>query len=215
MRKLTRNGLAISAAMAASIALTAAPAHADITFTVTPGGSITGTNSGALTAIDTTTGASVVCEQSTAAGSARSGDGNGLATLSSVTFATAGNPNNWCTGPIGIVVQVTAQNFPWTLNATSYDGSAAGGTTSGNLTGVRASIHGSDECDATIGGPSGGVGTIEGTYTNDDNTLRVTGGNLEVQTADAQCDPELINVGDQIVLDGAYVVNPAQIITSP
>ncbi|TDD76558.1 hypothetical protein E1293_27000 [Actinomadura darangshiensis] len=216
MRKLTRNALTVTAVAASAIALTSVPASAAGTWTVSPGGNISGSNTRPLTAVDTTTGSPVVCDVSTATGTAQSGSGlsgDGIASLTDVQFSTPGNPNDWCTGPVGIVVQVTATNLPWTFNAASYD--SASGVTSGSLTGVSATIHGSDECDASITGPGGAPGTIEGSYTNGANTLGVTGGNLEVTTVDADCDPSLIGVGDQVVLDGEYTVTPGQTITSP
>lgn len=215
MRKLTRNTLAATAVMVTGLGLMSTPAYAADPWTVSPGGAISGTNLGPLTAIDMTTGAAIVCDSSTASGSSKSGSnlpGAGIAQLDSVSFSTPGNPNDWCTGPVGIVVQVTATGTPWQFNAQDYDGA---GVTTGTLTGVQASIHGSDECDATVAGSGSDTGTIDGTYDNSDGTLRVSGGNLEVKTVDADCDPSLINAGDQVLLDGAYQVSPLQMITHP
>ncbi|WP_329522090.1 hypothetical protein [Spirillospora sp. NBC_01491] len=214
MRKITRNTLTATAVITAGLGLTALPAHAVDPWTVTPGGAITGNQTRPLVATDTTTGANIVCTVSTASGTAASGSGlpgAGIAQLSSVAFSTPGNPSSWCTGPVGIVVKVTATGLPWSFNAATY----AGGVTTGTLTGVKSTIHGSDECDATVAGPGTSAGTISGTYTNSTATLAVSGGNLEVKTADADCDPALINVGDKITLTGAYKVNPALTITHP
>ncbi|MFC6882694.1 MULTISPECIES: hypothetical protein [Actinomadura] len=215
MRKLMRNTLTAGAAMAAVVGITALPAHADVTWSVSGGTSITGTNVGTLTAKDVTTGAAVTCTQATATGTALNGTGlpgNGLATLTGATFATPGNPNNWCSGPAGIVIRITADNLPnWKFNAVTPTATGATGT----LTGVKATIHGSDECDATITGPGGGAGTINGSYTNSSGELAVSGGNLEVATADDDCDPTLINATDKVTLNGKYKINPILTITSP
>ncbi|TDE34057.1 hypothetical protein [Actinomadura sp. 6K520] len=216
MRKFTRKAMATTAAAATTLALAAVPASAAGTWTVSPGGTVSGVNTVALQAVDLSTGAPVICNVSTASGTAQSGSGlsgAGIAQLDSVSFSTPGNPNNWCTGPVGIVVKVTATNLPWTFNAHSYD--AATGVTSGELTGIKAEIHGSDECDATITGPGGAGGTITGTHTNGSSTLDVSGNTLEVATADADCDPSLINEGDQVALIGQYALSPGQTITSP
>ncbi|WP_067826219.1 hypothetical protein [Actinomadura kijaniata] len=213
MRKLTRNVLTAGAATVVALGVTSTPAWA-ATWTVSGGTSITGTNTTSLIAKDTATGATVNCSKSTASGTAVNGtglSGTGLASLNSVAFSTPTNPNGWCSGPAGIVVQVTATGLPWKFNGTSY----SAGVTTGTLTGVKATIHGSDECDATITGPSGGPGTISGTYTNSTGVLSVSGGNLRVATVDADCDPTLINAGDPITLSGKYKISPILTVTSP
>lgn len=73
MRKLTRNTLAATAVMVTGLGLMSTPAYAADPWTVSPGGAISGTNLGPLTAIDMTTGAAIVCDSSTASGSSKSG----------------------------------------------------------------------------------------------------------------------------------------------
>lgn len=218
MRKFTRKALTAGAVAATTVALTAVPASAAGTWTISPAGGISGFNTQNVGALDLNTGAAVSCDTSEATGNvptAGSGlSGDGIAQLTGVTFSNSGGP---CPATGGILVTLTTSGFPWQFNAQSYDSST--GVTSGTLTGVTSSLHGSDECDATVGGPGGGAGTISGSYDNNTGLLSVSGNNLEVLTADADCDPNLINVGDQIQLIGQYGVAPDSgdplVITSP
>lgn len=226
MRKFARKALTAGAVAATAMALTALPASATpATWTVTPGGAITGTGV-SLHALDLTTGAVMNCSTSSASGTAQSGSGlsgTGIATLSSVSFGATpfshddnGDGTNenhiGCPATGGIIVEITATGLPWTFNASSYDGSDV---TTGTLTGVGATIHGSDFCDAVITGPGGTPGTISGSYSNSAGELSVSGNNLEVHSVDADCDPGLIQQGDTIMLAGSYEVGPWLTITSP
>jgi hypothetical protein len=221
MRKFTRNALTAGAVAATTIALTAAPALADDGWTINPSGGISGFNTQNLGALDLTTHAVVSCNESTATGNVPVGgsvaSGTGIAELTGVTFSNNGGA---CPATGGIFVQITtsaSSASPWHFNAVSYNSSTH--VTTGTLTGVSASIHGSDGCDATVGGPGGGTGTINGTFDNDDQLLNVSGNNLEVLTADADCDVNLIGVGDQIQLSGQYIVatdsGDPLVVTSP
>ncbi|TDC63376.1 hypothetical protein E1200_22485 [Actinomadura sp. GC306] len=182
------------------------------TWTVTPGGSITAINIQPLQTLNPNTGVAVVCPISSANGTLQSGgglQGAQIGQLSSVS--TSG-----CAA-IGVAsTSVTATGLPWHLNAVSYDGLT--GVTTGTLTGVEATvtINVSPPCTVTVGGPGGGPGTINGTFTNSTDVLAVSGGNLEVQTAvpGFGC-IGLANPGDPIVIAGQYQVTPGQTITSP
>ena len=91
---------AAAAATAATVAcLTAAPALAGLaarTWTVTPGGTVTGT-AGATILKDSNTGTTLTCTSSQATGTIGSGSGlaNPLGSIGSLSF-------NNCTGPLGI-----------------------------------------------------------------------------------------------------------------
>ncbi|MFI0404611.1 hypothetical protein [Actinomadura sp. 3N508] len=218
MRKLIRTYLAAAAVAAAGVGLTAAPAHADATWTVVNGGSITASNTGNVIAENLTTGAVVTCTDSTANATVpnKAGGANPLGSVTGVTFATPANPDGWCDGPGGLFVHLIPENLPWTLEGTTYTAPE----TIGRLTGVKARLEADDGCVATITGPGGGTGTVDGKYNNSTANLTVLGGtsnNLEVATVNAFCDPLLINPGDKVKLDGTYHVNqsPAPQISSP
>ncbi|MCP2334825.1 hypothetical protein [Actinomadura rupiterrae] len=225
MRKLTRNTIIGGAVAAAAIGFTSIPASAvtgvDISApgASSPSNAITGVNAGNVTAKDNSTGAAITCSKGTASGTSKIGTNlplAGVATVSSLALSSPANPSGWCSGPVGITVQVTASNFPWTMNVT---GVTASGVTPGQLTGIKASIVGSDNCHATVAGPGGAGGTISGNYNNSTHNL-TTGGvgstsNLTVQTVDANCDPTLINAGDSISLNGAFTITPSAPATGP
>lgn len=226
MRKLTRNSIIGGAVAVAALGLTTAPAQAvtgvDISApgAVAPSNPITGTNTANVTAKDNSTGAAITCSKGTAAGTSKIGTNlplAGVATVSSLSLSSPANPSGWCSGPAGITVQVTTSGFPYTMNVTGVTN--ASGVTPGTLTGITASILGSDNCHATVSGPGGAGGTISGSYSNVTHALS-TGGtgstsNLTVQTADANCDPTLINVGDSISLNGSFLVTPSAPATGP
>ncbi|MFC5185227.1 hypothetical protein [Actinomadura harenae] len=219
MRKLTRNTIIGGAVAVAALGLTSIPASAvtgvDISATgaVAPSNPISGVNSGNVTAKDNSTGAAITCSKGTAAGTSQIGVNlplAGVATVSSLALSSPANPSGWCSGPAGITVQVTTSGFPYTMNVTGVTN--ASGVTPGTLTGIKASIVGSDNCHATVSGPGGAGGTISGSYSNTSHAL-TTGGtgstsNLTVQTVDANCDPTLINAGDSISLNGSFTVTP-------
>lgn len=214
MRKIVRNALTATAAVAATAALTTVPASAaPATWTVTPGGNITGANTQPLRALNTDKGVAAVCPVSTAAGTLKSGpglDGNGIASLTSV--AATG-----CVTTGGLATVITPTGTPWTFNALNYDGSDV---VEGELTGVQATavIGNPAQCTVTVGAPGGGGATITGTYTNSTDRLAVSGSNLVVLTATGAGCGSLASPGDSITLGGEYGLtgaNADQTITSP
>jgi hypothetical protein len=211
MGKLTSSVLVTTAVLAltASVAAASPGASAARTWTVKPGGSITGT---ALnpTLKDTATGTSLTCKTLNAAGKAKSGSGltgTGIASLTSISFKT-------CTGPAGITFTVTPGHLPWKLNANSYN--AATGVTKGVITGAHGSLSGPG-CSAVVDGTSAtaGNGTVAGTYTNSKHQLKTltTGGNLHIYKVSGCFG--LIRDGDPATLSGTATITPAQTITSP
>ncbi|MBO2447965.1 hypothetical protein J4573_12750 [Actinomadura barringtoniae] len=112
---------------------------------------------------------------------------------------------NGCEGPAGITFTISV-SVPWGFWMSSYDSTSD--SVRGEFTGVKATLHGSDECDATISGPGGGAGTIDLSYSNITGILTLGGGDLVVNTADADCDPGLVNGGDAVSLQGPYNSNP-------
>ncbi|MEV4252400.1 hypothetical protein AB0J52_04435 [Spirillospora sp. NPDC049652] len=215
MRKSGKSTLtSVSLAAAAVIAVTAAAASA--TWTFLPGGHVTAVNSGNVYAKDTTTGTAATCTKVTASATAKSGSGlapTDLVSLDSILFSSPANPKGWCSGPSGVTVGVTAQNLPWKFTAISYD--ATKNVVSGKMTGVIASVVGTDNCHATFSAPGGGGGEVGITYNNGNGTIATTSSNLVATSVDANCDPTLMNLGDSLAVTAQFVVTPRQTVTSP
>jgi hypothetical protein len=212
MRKLTGSVLLTTAAVTLTLGLSAPTSFATTavkTWTVKPGGSITGVaKNPKLT--DTATGTVLTCTTLNAAGTAKAGSGlsgTNIASITSVTFKT-------CTGPLGLTFTVTTAHLPWELSAKSYN--AATGVTRGIITGGHASLSGSG-CSAVVDGTSATAdnGSIAGTYTNGTHKLKTltTGGNLHIY--DVSGCFGLIANGDAATLSGSATITPAQTITSP
>ncbi len=208
-KRLAGSILLTGAATALVIGVSAGPALAGATFTVTPGGSITAT-AGTTTLSDTKTGAVLTCASSSAAGSVKSGSGlsgSRIGSVASISF-------NSCTGPLGLTFTVTSSHLPWHLNAVSFNSST--GVTSGNISGIHAVLSG-PSCSATVDGtsPTKNNGKVAVTYTNSTGVLKVlpTGGNLHVFRVSGCAG--LIASGDPASFSGSYTVSPKQTITSP
>jgi len=205
--KRTYGILFAGAATAAVIGLSAAPAFAATTWTVSPGGAITA-KSGTTTLTDTTTGNSLTCKSSSTSATLKTGSGlkgAGLGSITKVTFAT-------CTGPLDLTFTVTTNGLPWKLNAVSYNSTT--GVTHGTITGIDATLSG-PSCTADVDGTGAGLdnGKVKATYTNSTGKLKVltTGGNLHVY--DVVGCAGLINSGDATTFKATYTVSPIQTIT--
>jgi hypothetical protein len=193
------------AALAIGLSTTAALATTATTFSVSPGGSITGT-AAKTTLTDTKTGNALSCKSSKATGTVKSGTGLAGAGIGSISALTFSN----CTGPLGLSFTVTTSAFPWSLNAVSYKK----GVTTGTITGIHAVLSGSD-CTATVDGTSATAdnGEVKVTYTNSTGKLKVltTGGNLTIYNVSGCLG--LINSGDPTTFSGTYTITPKQTIT--
>jgi hypothetical protein len=205
--KRTYGILFAGAATAAVIGLSAAPAFAATTWTVSPGGAITA-KSGTTTLKDTTTGNSLSCKSSSTSATLKSGSGlsgTDLGSITAVSFST-------CTGPLGLTFTVTTKDLPWHLNATSYDSST--GVTTGTITHIDATLSG-PSCSADVDGTSANshTGKVKATYTNSTGKLKIltTGGNLHIY--DVSGCAGLINSGDASTFSATYTVTPKQTIT--
>jgi len=204
-------GTLLGAAVAATVAcLTVTPALAGLhtaTWTVTPGGSVTGT-AGTTILKDATTGTMLTCASSQATGTVKSGSGltNPLGSIAMLTFTN-------CAGPLGISFSASTTG-PFPLNATSYN--AKKGVTTGNITNIHGSISG-PLCSATVDGTSATAnnGTVKAHYKNHTGKLTVltTGGNLHIYNVSGCFG--LINSGDAATFSGAHSLSPKQTITRP
>lgn len=211
MRKRLGTILTASGATALAISLSATSVLASTasTWTVTPGGSLSGV-SNRIVLTDTKMGSVLTCTSSTAAGTAKSGSGltNPLATLSKVTFAN-------CTGPAGLTYSLQASDFPWPLNGTSYSSGVAKGT----ISKIHASLKGTDNnCTATIDGTTAtadnGMVVVKHNNTVPKNlVVLASGGNLHAyHVTSVLC---LLRSGDPITISTTYTLTKGQTISSP
>ena len=177
------------------------------TFTVSPGGAATA--SGTAQVKDTKTGTIAKCSSLKLNTTLKKGSGLKGAKIGSIT-----GPSTAFTGcKIGtIAVSVTANGFPWFLNATSY----ASGVTTGTITGIDL-VATATGCSATLDGTAAGAdnGTVKVKYTNSTGKLTIlsTGGNLH-DWGVVGC-LGLENNGDPQDASGTTTVTPKQTITSP
>lgn len=204
MRKLStlaKSTIVAGAAAAAVFGLAVSPASAISSWTVSGGGSFTGTSTNSKL-VDPSTGVTLTCTSSSATGSTVANgtysSGSNIASLSNVTWTN-------CSGPFGITFTVAAKGLPWHFNAVNY----SSGVTTGTLTGVLAHISGAG-CTADFGGTSAtSPATLDGKYTNATHTLTVTGtGNLHAYNVSGSC-LGLINPGDAVSYTGDYALSPA------
>ena len=208
MRNSASTGLMMAAVACAAglvAAVNAAPAHADDpTWTITPGGEVTGT-AGTTTLKDVDTGVTLTCASSTTQATIESG--SGLSGTSIATVTSAGF--NSCTGPLGLSFSVTTGTVNYQLNAASY----AGGVTTGTLDGITAALSGLF-CSASVAGTSPTTpGSISGAYTNSSAALAVSGGDLHIWNVSGCFG--LIRNGDAVSYTASYSLTPAVQITSP
>ena len=205
MRKSLTALFSGGAAIALTLTLGATAASA-ATWTVSPGGAITSSGSGQVKDTATNTVAKCTSIKVTKAtlkhGSGLAGKGIGTITGSTFTGCTIAT----------ITVTVTAEDFPWKLNATSYNSST--GVTTGTLTGVELGAT-APGCSATLEGTTASNGKIKVTYTNSTGKLKLlgTGGNLTAENVSGCFG--LINNGDHQNASGSLTVSPKQTITSP
>ena len=195
-----------AAALAIGFGASTSFAATAITWSVTPGGTISG-SAGTTVLKDTTSGTTVSCSTSTMTGSLKSGHGlagKGLGTVTSVAF-------NNCT-VLGQTVSLSSGTVAWKLNAASY----TSGVTHGTISGIHLAIS-SSVCSAIIDGTGATAnnGKVKITYTNSTHKLKIlaAGGNLHVYNVNG-CLGVIAN-GDAGTITGTYAVSPAQTITSP
>jgi hypothetical protein len=196
----------MSAATASVIGLAAAPALAATTWTVKPGGAVTGT-AGTTVVNDTTASLTVTCTSSVLKGTLKKGSGlagKAIGTFSSLAF-------NSCTAD-GVTLSVTiTATMP--LNAVKYN--ATKKTASMTITGIHGTLSVTGVCSADINGTSDTAnnGTVHAKYSNKTHKLTVltTGSNLHLYNDTCP----ITATGDAINFTGAYVFAPSQTITSP
>ncbi len=186
MRYIARRAVAAAAVAATALALTMPPASANPGY-ILNGGSIEGTNVGDIVGYGLVNGTSLVCKSLEVTGYTPVVNGptpgTTIATITSATFSSPGEVNDWCVVNGSIPTKVTALST-WTgagLWPFIETGSASG-ITDGRLNGVAFELDApSIPCRIVVGGPSSGGsgGFIEAAYTNP-STLTGTDGTLSI-----------------------------------
>ena len=210
-------GIRLGAGLAAvvlAIGLAATPSLATTakTWTVKPGGSFSA-SSGKVTFTDTATRMPLICSSSSISGKLKSGGGLPSSHIASITAFSFSS----CVGRASFdYTLTTGEDFPYHLNADSYD--ATSGETTATVTGVVAALSG-NFCDAAIWGTTNSTpGTVKGNYTNSTHKLRIvtSGSTLHVYHVNPNC-AEFVgwNSGDHVTISGTYTITPKQAITSP
>jgi hypothetical protein len=185
--------------------LATAPAPlSTLTWTVTPGGSVTG-KSGEATLTDTVTGTAITCKSMTLAGSLKSGSGlpgNGLG----VFTKTASTGCSFA----GIPVTVSTSSPHWMLNALSY----RPGVTTGTLTGIHFTIKG-DSCSFVLDGTSATAdnGHVRITFSNAHSHLTTLTAGSSLNSYNVSGCSGLTANGNPWTFDPCYILLPPQTIT--
>ena len=193
-----------AAALAMGLGAATATATTAGTWSITPGGAVTGA-AGQTTLKDTKTGTVLKCKSSATKATLKKGRGqaNPIGKITSVTFTS-------CTGPGGLRFTATtsaSRAHPWKLSA----GSFKNGVTKGTISGVTAALSGNG-CTATVAGTSArSPGKVTGSYSNRTHVLSVSGGNLHVWNVSSGC-LGLIKTGDGSSFAGGYKIKPPQTI---
>jgi hypothetical protein len=200
----------VAAASALGLAGTTALATTATTWTVTPGGIVTGT-AGKTVTTDTTTGAQVICTSSSVAATLRSGTGrkNPLGQITAVAY-------NSCTfSGVGTSITSSASSTsPWLLLGGTYSSGVTHGRI-GKMQGSFSITSSFGTCSGTFAGTSATTpGYVKASYHNSTGVLTTGGGNLHAWNVTGACLGH-INTGDPLTFVGRYAVSPAQTITSP
>jgi hypothetical protein len=203
-------------AMVAAVAFVGAPAAVaspitPSTWTVSPGGSYTG-SAASITLIDITAASSGTCTSPTVAGTLNTSASGSPATLGSITAFSVGS----CPPTPGVTYTMTA-TMPWNINGVTYD--PATGVTTGTVTNIKVHIA----VTTVLGTCSGdATGTMDATYTNSTDVLTIdqapgsshvlTFSNVKGGLGNIACAGQVHN-GDTAAIDVDYTLSPGQTIT--
>jgi hypothetical protein len=196
--------------LALGIGTSTATATTATTWTIKPGGTVTGTTSKTVIT-DTKTGTATTCTSSSLGATLKSGTGrkNPLGKITAFTYSS-------CT-VIGLGAGITtsaSSTNPWLLRGKTY----LNGVTHGTLGNIETSfsITGpTGTCSGIVAGTSATTaGQIKVTYKNVSGSVIMGGGNLHAWNVTGPCLGD-INTGDPITVTGTYKISPRQTITSP
>jgi hypothetical protein len=196
----------IAVALTIGLSATASQAATAMTWTVTPGGAITG-SAGTTTLKDTTASLTVTCTSSTATGMLKPGTGlkgAGIGTVTSLAF-------NSCSVD-GITLSISTGTVAYPLNAKSFSAGVAGGS----VTKIHFSVS-SSVCSFTVDGTSGTAdnGSVRTRYANSSQVLRIIPKHSTLHIYNVSGCFGLVNNGDAATVSTSYKVTPGQTITSP
>ena len=198
-------------ALVAGLGATPSFAATAATWTISPGGTVTMTQSGRFTLTDTVTKTLLSCHTK-GTGQFKSGSGLSGSGIGAVTLVSFSN----CTGPSGFTFTMTPGHFPWPLSAVTYNPAITAGTTTGTISGIHATLSGKN-CKATVDGTGATAndGTEQIHYHNSLAKLKILtqGSNLHFYNVTG-C-TGLISSGDAATIASAYHIAPAQTISSP
>ena len=212
MRLVTalRTGLVAFSATTAilTVALGAGPAAAITTWTVTPGGLVTG-HAGTTKLEDTTDGTSLNCSSSYLSGDFKSDGGLSGTDIGSLT---GGGKFTACFGPLPVVYAITLRGLPWHVSVTSdHDGVVHGTISHIEITGTLPSCH------FTIDGTAARAfdGIVQFSYSNSTHALKLlpTGTNLHYYKVSGCAG--IVNSADSAAYLASYTLSPGQTITGP
>jgi hypothetical protein len=210
MRKRLTAVLLTSGAAALALSLgatTAMASSANITWSVTPGGTFS--FSGSAQVKDAKTGTVAKCTSLKLSGTLKSGhglSGAGLGTIKTASFTG-------CTIAT-VAVSVAVHGLPWKENATSFN--ATTGVTTGNISGIDL-VATAPGCSATLDGTAAGAnnGKTKITYTNSTGKIKLLGSGGNLHSWGVSGCFGLVNNGDVQQASGSGTVTPKQTITSP
>jgi hypothetical protein len=190
-----------------AIGLTAGPALAAGTWTITPGGTVT-FGVAPVTIKDTKTGVTLTCTGGSLTGTLKAGSGLNGTSAGSITRGTI----NGCGGPLGLKFTLTLLDLPWHINLISYDSSTR--LVRGTISHMEISFA-APGCSFVIDGTRGGAsdGRVNFTYSDSTHQVKISGGNLHIYNV-AGCFGLVAN-GDPVSLTTSFTLTPAQSITSP
>lgn len=194
-----------------AVGVSPALASATATWTIKPGGTITGTAPGA-TVTDTSNGNKLGCSGSSMTESLKSGKG-----LSGTNAGSLSKFSLTKCGADGIFIGILAKHTPWHVSLTAYD--AKTGVTTITVTGIHLAVSQKAlGCTGVVDGTSATAdnGKIKMSYSNKTHDLTTwkTEGNLHLYNVSSGC-LGVVNSGDKASLSAVYEVSPAQTITSP
>ena len=186
-----------SAATAAALLSLGSNAAMATTFTVSPAGAVTATQSGNSTLKDNTTNNTLTCTGGGAKATlSASSNGSPIGTIGTLTYSG-------CTGPLNLSFKVTANSLPYNLNVTSFNSGT--GVSTGTITGINAALSGPG-CTATV------KGTVDASYSNSTGNLTVSPDGSALTVTAASCFG-IIATGNVVNYNAVYSISPKQTIT--
>lgn len=173
---------------------------ASTTWTVTPGGSFTG-STGQITLWDSVTNAQMTCTSGGLTGTLKSGtglNGFGIGTITSMPLCS------------------TSETMPWSLNAKSYNPSSVGGATTFTIKKIHFAVSGST-CSFVVDGTSDTAdnGSMRIKYYNNTHRLHTVSGGSTLHFYDVSAGCPDIHSSDAMFVVVYYNIAPGQTITSP